>query len=149
MIQRVQTLFLIAIIGLSSILFYKPFQVVKDNESTFFVTLMPGSLPDMVKPTIYGPMALNFIVMALAAFTIFEFKRRRRQIKICQIIFALSAILIGNLFVFTFLNTENSNAVINFTKYAFIPSINIVLAFLARYFINKDDKLVRSADRIR
>lgn len=149
MIQRIQTLFLLAIVVSSSILFFKPFEVVKDGVSTFFVTLMPGALSTMVKPTIYGPMVLNFIIMTLSLYTIFKFKNRRKQIKFCQIILALSALLIGNLFTFQFLKTGDPNAAVGYTKYAFIPAINIVLAFAARWFIKKDDKLVRSADRIR
>ena len=149
MIQRVQTLFLLAIIATSSVLFFKPFEIVKDGVSTYFVTLMPGNLSHLVKPTIYGPMALNFIIIGLSAFTIFKFKNRRKQIKFCQVILALSAILIGNLFTFAFLKVDAEGLSTDYTKYAFIPAINIIFAFCARYFIKKDDKLVRSADRIR
>lgn len=149
MIQRVQTLFLLAIVATSSLLFFKPFEVVKNDVNTFFVSLMPGALINIVKPAIYAPMALNSIIIVLSFYTIFKFKNRRKQIKFCQVILALSAILIGSLFAFTFLKTESSNVVVDYTKYSFIPAINIVFAFLARWFIKKDDKLVRSADRIR
>lgn len=149
MIQRIQTLFLLAIIGTSSLLFLKPFMVVKDGVSTYFLNLMPGTLSQMVKPTIYAPMALTFIVIGLSAYTIFKFKSRRKQIKFCQIILALSALLIGSMFTFQFLKTEDPNAIVGYTKYAFIPVLNILFAFAAHWFIKKDDKLVRSADRIR
>lgn len=149
MIQRIQTLFLLAIVATSSILFFKPFEVVKDGINTYFVTLMPGALSAMVKPTIYAPMALNFIIMILSIYTIFKFKSRRKQIKFCQVILALSAILIGTLFTLIFLKIENPAVVVDYTKYSFIPAINIIFAFAARWFIKKDDMLVRSADRIR
>lgn len=149
MIQRIQSLFLFAIAGTSTILILKPFETVKDSAGTYFVSLMPGALINIVKPVIYAPMAINFIIIALSLYTIFKYKNRRKQIKFCQIILALSTILIGNMFVFTFLNTPNETAIVDYTKYAFIPAINIVLAFFARWFIKKDDNLVRSADRIR
>jgi hypothetical protein len=149
MIQRVQTLFLLAITGSSSLLLFKPFLVVKDGENTNLLSLMPGCLIDIVKPVIYAPMALNFIILALSLYVIFKFKNRRKQIKFCQIILALSALLIGSMFALDFLNNENANATVQYTKYAFIPAVNIVMAFMARWFIKKDDKLVRSADRIR
>lgn len=149
MIQRIQTLFLLAIIATSSVLFFKPFEIVKDGVSTFFITLMPGNLSHIVKPTIYAPMALNFIIIGLSAYTIFKFKNRRKQIKFCQVILALSAILIGNLFTFTFVKLDVQGLATDYTKYSFIPAINIIFAFFARHFIKKDDKLVRSADRIR
>lgn len=149
MIQRVQTLFLLAIVGLSTILIFKPFEIIKDFNNVYLVSLMPGCLSDIMKPAIYGPMALNFIIIILTLYTIFKFKRRTKQIKFCQIILVLSTLLIGGMFMFTFAKTENPLAVVDYTKYAFIPAINIVLAFLARWFIKKDDRLVRSADRIR
>lgn len=150
MIQRVQTLFLAAIIGLSTLLFFKPFQIVKDDGvSTFFVTLMPGALPGIAEPIIYLPIVLNFIIIAFSIHAILNFKDRRKQIKICQVILALSAILIGTLFTLTFLNLKSSELIVDYTVYSFIPAINIIFAFLARFFIKKDDKLVRSADRIR
>ncbi len=149
MIQRVQTLFLLAIVATSAILIFKPFEVVKDGTTTYFVSLMPGALKAMIKPTIYAPMALNFLIMSFSLYTVFKFKKRKKQIKFSQIILVLSAILIGNLFMLTFLKTGNTGIVVDYTKYSFIPVINIVFAFLARWFIKKDEKLVRSADRIR
>lgn len=149
MIQRIQTLFLLAIVGLSTILIIKPFTIIKDSESVYLLSLMPGCLIDIVKPAIYGPIALNFIIIILSVYTIFKFKRRTKQIKFCQIILVLSTLLIGSMFVFSFVKTENPLVVADYTKYAFIPAINIVFALLARWFIQKDDKLVRSADRIR
>lgn len=149
MIQRIQTVFLLAIIATSSILFFKPFEIVTEGMSTYFVTLMPGKLTHLIKPTLYAPMALNFLIIGLSAFTIFKFKKRRKQIKFCQVILALSAILIGNLFTFTFLKSEGAELTTDYTFYSFIPAINIVLAFMARYFIKRDEDLVRSADRIR
>src|ERR1051326_4398769 len=133
MIQRVQTLFLLAIIGLSAILFFMPFQVLKDGANTYLITLPHGLLKTIMKPTIYGPMVLNFIIMALSAFTIFKYKRRSKQIKYTQIIMALSAILIGNLYLLHFTKIESPGLVIDYTKYSFIPFVNIVFAVLARY----------------
>lgn len=149
MIQRVQTLFLLAIIGFSSILIFKPFEMVKNGGEIYLVSLMPGALTGFIKPTIYGPMALNFMIILLSMATIFQFKRRRKQIKYTQVILALSTLLIGSLFVFEFTKIVSTNLTVDYTVYAFIPAVNIVLALLTRYFIIKDDKLVKSADRIR
>ena len=149
MIQRVQTLFLLGIIGLSAILFIMPFQVLKDGSSTYLITLPHGLLNGLMKPTIYGPMALNFIIMAFSAFTIFKYKRRSKQIKYTHIILLLCTALLSNLYLLRFTKIESHDLVIHYTKYSFIPVINIVFAFLARFFIKKDEKLVRRADRIR
>ncbi|HWY13319.1 MAG TPA: DUF4293 domain-containing protein [Bacteroidia bacterium] len=149
MIQRVQTLFLLAIIGLSTILFFMPFQILKDGVNTYLISLTHSSLKGIMKPTVYGPIALNFIIILLSVYTIFKFKRRSKQIKYTQIILVLSAALISNLYLLRFTKIDSPDLVIHYTKYSFIPVINIVLAFLARFFIKKDDKLVKSAERIR
>lgn len=149
MIQRVQTLFLLAIIGLSAILFFMPFQILKDGVNTYLITLPHGFLNDIMKPTIFGPTAVNVIIMILSFYTVLQFKRRSKQIKYTQIILVLSVALIANLYILHFTKIESPDLVIHYTKYSYIPVINIVFAFLARYFIKKDDKLVRSADRIR
>jgi hypothetical protein len=126
-----------------------PFQVLKDGTSTYLITLPHGFLKGIMKPTIYGPMALNFIIMAFSAFTIFKYKRRSKQIKYTQIIMLLSGFMISSLLIPKFTKIESPELIIHYTKYSMIPAINVFLALLARFFIKKDDKLVKSADRIR
>ena len=149
MIQRVQTLFLLGIIGLSTILFFMPFQVVKEGINTYFISLGQGSLMSLMKPTIYIPIALNFIIIILSAYTIFKYKRRSKQIKCAYIIMLLSGAMISSLLIPKFTKIESPELIIHYTKYSMIPAINVFLAWFARFFIKKDDKLVRSADRIR
>jgi hypothetical protein len=148
MIQRVQTLFLLGIVLLSLLLFFFPFEHINVGDTKYFLNLMPGCLKNMVKPFIYIPIALNGVIILLSLYTIFKFKKRKKQIKFTQLIMVLSGLLIGNLFTFNFLKTEEAFSV-NYRIVAFIPAINFVLAFLARYFIKKDEDLVKSADRIR
>lgn len=148
MIQRVQTLFLLGISLLSVSLLFLPFEQITLGESKYLVTLMPGYLKDMVKSFIYVPMGLNAVVLGLSVYTIFKYNHRRSQIKFAQLLMVLSALLMGNLFTMNFLNV-NDTAVLDYKMGAFIPMINVVLAFLARLFIKKDEDLVRSADRIR
>lgn len=149
MIQRVQTLFLLAIVALSLLLFFFPFTLINIGDSKFLLTLMPGCLRAMVKPFIYVPMALNGVIMVLSLYTIFKFKRRKKQMKFAQLLMLLSAFLIGSLFTMDFIKSGETPVVMDFKIVAFIPAINVVLAFLARWFIKKDDDLVRSSDRIR
>ena len=149
MIQRIQTLFLLTLVTLSVILFYIPFAQINIGDSKYLLTLMPGCLKTMVKPFIYVPIALNGIIALLSLYTISKYKRRKKQMKYCQLLMLLSAILIGNLFTLNFVKAGDVPPIMDFKFIAFIPAINIVLAFLARWFIKKDEDLVRSADRIR
>lgn len=149
MIQRVQTLFLLAIAALSLLLFFFPFTQINIGESKYLLTLMPGCLKAMVKPFIYFPIALNGVVIVLSLYTISKYKRRKKQMKFAQLLMLFSAFLIGSLFTMDFIKQGEIPAVMDFKPVAFIPAINVVLAFLARWFIKKDDDLVRSSDRIR
>jgi hypothetical protein len=148
MIQRIQTLFLLGITLLSLVLLFFPFEQIIVDNTKYFLTLMPGCLNGMTKPFVYAPIALNGIVFVLSIYTIFKFKRRKKQMKFAQLLMVLSALLMGNLFTMNFLKVEGS-AVIDYKFVAFIPMVNIVLAFMARWFIKKDEDLVKSADRIR
>jgi hypothetical protein len=148
MIQRVQTLFLLGIALLSLLLLVLPFEQINVGDTRYFLNLMPGCLKQMVKPFIYVPIALNGIIFALSVYTIFKFKRRKKQMKFAQLLMVFSALLMGNLFTMNFLKTD-ATAVIDYRVAAFIPAVNIILAFLARMFIKKDEDLVKSADRIR
>lgn len=149
MIQRIQTLFLLAIVALSFLLFFYPFAQVNIGDSKYILTLLPGCLKTMVKPFIYIPIALNGIIILLSLYTISKYKRRKKQMKFCQLLMVLSAILIGNLFTLNFVKSGDVPPIMDFKFVAFIPAINVALAFLARWFIKKDDDLVKSADRIR
>jgi uncharacterized membrane protein YuzA (DUF378 family) len=149
MIQRVQTLFLLAIAALSLILFFFPFAQINIGDSKYLLTLMPGCLKAMVNQFIYVPIALNGIVILLSLYTISKYKRRKKQMKFAQLLMLLSAFLMGSLFTMNFIKPGEIAPVMDFKAVSFIPAINIALAFLARWFIKKDDDLVRSADRIR
>ena len=149
MIQRVQTLFLLAIAALSLLLFFFPFAQINIGDSKYLITLMPGCLKTMVKFFIYVPIGLNCIIIGLSLYTISKYKRRKKQVKFAQLLMLLSAFLIGSLFTMNFMKPGEILPVMDFKAVAFVPAINIVLAFLARWFIKKDEDLVRSADRIR
>lgn len=149
MIQRVQTLFLFGITILSSLLIFIPFKEYREADSSYLLCLMPGCLSTMVKPFIYVPMVLNFVILALSLFTIFKYKNRKQQMKFSQLLMVLSALLIGSLFVMDFIKGSSTTMVADYKIASFFPIINAVLAFLARMFIKKDEELVRSADRIR
>ena len=148
MIQRVQTLFLFGIALLSIAMLFLPFEQVNVTETTYLLNLMPGCLKEIVKPFVYVPIGLNIIIFGLSLFTIFKFKRRKKQMKFAQLLMVLSVLLMGNLFTMHFLKVGDAT-VVDYKIAALFPALNIVLAFLARMFIKKDEELVKSADRIR
>jgi hypothetical protein len=152
MIQRVQTLFLLGITILSALLAFMPFEEVLLNGGSgeiHEVSLLPTTFGQHTKGFIHLPLVLNAVILLLSLVTIFMFKNRKLQMKLASLLLVLSAILIANLFTFQFLKEQSSADMVNYKVASFFPIINSVLAFLARYFIKKDEDLVRSADRIR
>jgi hypothetical protein len=156
MIQRIQTLFLLAIAIFSALLIFIPFETVtiKSTEpglvlGTYSLCLSPTCIKEGVSGFIHVPMALNAIILILALVTIFLYKNRKRQMKLSQLLLVLSALLIGSLFVMPLVKGEANMMDIDYKIASFIPAINSICAFLAMRFIKKDEELVRSADRIR
>ena len=156
MIQRVQTLFLLAIVIFSALMIFIPFETVtvKSPEpgltlEDYSLCLSPACIKEGVSGFIHVPMALNVIILILALVSIFMYKNRKRQMKFSQLLLVLSALLIGSLFVTPLVNGDAGMMEIDYKIASFIPAINAICAFFARRFIKKDEELVRSADRIR
>ena len=130
MIQRVQSLFLFfsAIVSLV-ILFYAPVYITREGDVIIMNELQYPSLFLMLS-------------ILLSIFSIFQFKNRLRQIKIVS--FARTAITVS---FFLFIFTRDESLEVYYGGSLLI--IPYIILFLSAYFIKKDEKLVKSADRIR
>lgn len=139
MIQRIQTLWLFLAALVMVTLFYFP--VYK--------------LSAMQEVTIGN----NFLAIILVAFsillsllTIFNFKKRKNQVSLCWLNILVCIGLLAWLF-YSIDKTRKLPQNINISGYywigAFIPLIAIILLFLAKAGIKKDEKLVKSVDRLR
>lgn len=129
MIQRIQSLFLLfsAICSLI-IVFYFP--VLKSTEITIYLT----------ENLSYARLSV-FLSVGLSIFSIFQFKNRGRQLIINQV----SKLFISIAFIIIIFQRGE----LNFAIGLFLFIIPYLLIILANYFIKKDEKLVKSADRIR
>lgn len=150
MIQRVQSIFLLLISLMALLCFIAPFQQINTYEVCYILNLNISALPDKTNSYIYAPFILNCIIFLFTLISIFLFKKRKLQMKLCSLIAILSGFL-----SFFFLSPlyihikEDNNAIVNYTFATFLPFVNIVLAFIAKRFIKNDEELIKSADRIR
>jgi glucan phosphoethanolaminetransferase (alkaline phosphatase superfamily) len=118
--------------------------------------IAPQPFPDMKSPNIvFGgiytlPLSiLQVVIIGLLFITIFKYRNRIYQMKLNRLVIFLNVILTGGIFFFAY-QIENSTGVkASYGAGAIFPLIAIVLIFLANSFIKKDEKLVRSADRLR
>lgn len=153
MIQRIQSLYLvIAALLLTLVLFYPIFIfITSDNEIYHFFHYGLIKLDVESTLVIYNNYALSvllIITLVLIILTLFDFRNRIRQIKSCKLtIFFLFAILLIQLWLFFKLLHDFENFQLTFQSFC-VP-LSIILIWLAQKAINKDEQLVRSADRIR
>jgi hypothetical protein len=148
MIQRKQTLFLLAVAIIAVIQFFLPFQTLISTDGTWPICLMPGCSSNIIDSPIYIPMVLNFMVLVLSFVTIFLYKNRVFQYKLANLNALFNVFIIGFFFLLSFVK-DNIMGSLNYEVGAFLPVISAIFAFIAAHFIKKDEILVRNVDRIR
>ena len=145
--QRVQTLFLLVVVATSVCLMLFPFVSYENLFNVF--TLKVYNQP-FCGTLYYVAEALNTLILILSAVCIFLYKKRVLQFKIANFIALLSA---GLLAVLLFTDVARVESFLGGQKHvlwpSYLPIAGMFSAFLAGLFIKKDEKLVRSADRIR
>ena len=151
MIQRIQTLFLLCITGISITLLFIPFVEYSTLEGKVSVDLLPDNTSNLTV-LYYLPVVLNLINLVLSVVVVLQFKRRIIQLKMASLLMAFNAILLGVMLLFDFVQPSVSSAIPAAKTYlagSYLPIVSILFAFLAIKFIRKDEELVRSADRLR
>lgn len=145
MIQRIQSIFLL----LASISFFLQFvfHFATSDKST------PGMLSDQIYNISDHPVliALTIIGGALALINIFLFRNRGLQIRLgyIVIIFCILLPLVAFLLIYSEPTGLTKNTEIHDGLAIYLPILGLVLTILANRFIGKDNKLVKSMDRLR
>lgn len=85
---------------------------------------------------------------ALALFSLFSFKNRKKQFVINRLNIVCNLVLLGVL-AWLSLSTSGGNSFPEKGVQALLPVISIILLFLANRAIKRDEDLVKSADRLR
>lgn len=139
MLQRIQSVWLFLTSVFSAITFKFPFyngDWLRDNMPNFFV--------DLNATTTIWLTIVTVITGVLAFINIFLFKDRKLQLKLCYLGIFLSLVLL-TLYVLEMLNFEEGTI-----AFWVIFYIGILISYiLAARGISKDQKLIRSMDRLR
>ncbi len=153
MIQRIQSIFLLLAAIVMALLLFGPMYFVSVDKAVTNAAPMETMLADGVFETNDHIILLILVVvsMILPLVILFLFKNRVLQMKLGRINVTLIVLTLA-LSVILFLNdyrqiSEGTEITIEFGYLA--PVIAIILLALAIRFIKKDEKLVRSADRLR
>jgi len=144
MIQRIQTLYLLLSAILSGgISFVLPFWTDNNGEVYFLLDLFDTLDWKFVS------LLIAFVLSALLSLlSIFQYKNRKQQIVINRINIVVNFYLLGIL-VYHLLTVPGENQISEKGIGLFIPTLVIVLLVLANKAIQKDERLVKSVDRLR
>ncbi len=136
MIQRVQTVYMSLIVILMTVM-------------TFFPAITTDSSANPVLQGGWTSVALKGILMLMMIVSIFKYKNRSTQLKICY----CSLLVLLLMYVSIYLNYrallayEEIKVIINFS--ICFPLICIILDILAILAIKRDNKIVKSLERLR
>ena len=153
MLQRIQTVYLLLIVALTIATLFFPLAVLQAGNDLFSfdasgVSTLMGE-PELIYPT-WGLFALVAVIAIVALVTIFLFKRRILQIRLC-VFNALLMIGFYGFFAYLAYNFTSSFAEMSLqVKFGLaVPLITLILDYLAIRNIGADEALVRSLDRLR
>lgn len=147
MIQRIQTIYLLLASLLGAFLgFYNP--------HLWRARLVNNTYKYFSGQSDYKYFVLTMIIILVAFLSIFLFKKRKLQFRLTLLNFFLSIGLIAlQYFLIQQIETQLITAQIldtaTYLPAAFIPIPIVILLFLAARGIRKDEKLIKSLDRLR
>jgi hypothetical protein len=155
MIQRLQSLYL-ALVLILSLLFFggSVFKCVDETGQTIRV-MLNGMLTDQggqsfAMVTALWPVSVILIALTLLSIvTILMFRNRKIQLKLAGAIIFIAAILIIVLFIYAYIVIHSYRLKIVPVLKMAVPVLVLIFSVLAYRGILKDDRLVRSYDRLR
>jgi len=146
MIQRIQTIFLLLTGAAFAALLVFPFAT--SSPAGDEVSIFADGRYSIQDHLILEILSLAGILLAFV--NIFLFRKRKTQLRLGYFLMILS-ILIPVVAYLYFTNQAMTigDAPIDDGVGIFLPIASLISAFLANHFIRKDEKLVRSMDRLR
>ncbi len=162
MIQRIQSLYLALVVILSGLSFAFPLaEFYCSGFASTSYNLIPKEVSadaTFIPQTTVAWSAIGFSVMigVFSLIAIFMYKNRMKQIRVVASAFLLCVIYTGLLFLLIISAQADALAAqgVTVTKIiygisSYLPIAQIVLLILAQQAIKKDEKLVRSSERLR
>lgn len=155
MIQRIQTVYLLAIVILSGFVIFSPIAELLNNVDKL-IYLVDFKGISLVQPTgniiesrIWALTSVSSVVPILALITIFSFKNRVKQIRLTVINMFFMLCFYIFLILYIWPACERLHTDWHLQIVSVFPLLNLILSYLAIGAIGKDEKLIKSLDRLR
>jgi hypothetical protein len=144
MLQRIQTIYLIIALLLSTLLALRvPFWATDEGAGLFLLDFFrSGNVVFMAIPVLF------FLSALLSLIAIMMFRQRLKQVICNRLNIAINFLLLG-IIVYGLLSLPGENEFSEKGIGVFIPIVVIVFLALANKAILRDEKLVKSVDRLR
>jgi hypothetical protein len=158
MIQRIQTVYLFLAAVCAAAMFFFPVASFLSDMTyqklfiTGLVNMAPGQ-PAAIERSVVLPLAaVGVLMFVLAMVAIFAYKKRNLQLKLVKGgILATIIMIAGIFFLYAPLIEKKLSIIPDYTGEIgiYFPLISLVFFILANRAITRDDKLVKSLDRLR
>lgn len=157
MIQRIQTVYFLAIVVLSCLAFFLPVANLYDSVNTFFyklnyqgLVLLEGNETIILNNlNTWSLKIISGLIPLIALVTIFLYKKRVLQIRLSFINMILMLGYYAILFITVIQGANRMDAEWSLNVPAAFPLVCLILNWLAIRAIGKDEALVKSLNRLR
>ena len=150
MIQRIQTLYLLAVVILGITLCFQPvLQFVSTEEAVELQVYELSAWGGAPRPGIWGLLLTTVLIPVLALVDIFLYKKRLVQARLNIFTAMLCLGYYGVLAIYVWQAKLALGVDWHVLPWASIPLVCLVLTLMATRRILKDEALVRAADRLR
>ena len=155
MLQRIQTVYLLAATVLISLMLFLPLAEIAAEGTGIYEVLSKGWFITSgetveVAMATWPVFILALVLALLPLINVFLYRKRKLQIRMCVYSIILAFGLIGLLYYFFVMGFRQLDDPIYAFRFPMVvPVVYIILIYLAFRGIRKDEILVRSLDRIR
>ncbi|MBR6437625.1 MAG: DUF4293 domain-containing protein [Bacteroidales bacterium] len=162
MIQRKQTIFMFLAAIASALLFFMPLASFNADGNVMNFTIFgiknPIETLTLSKSYTWPLIVLTVLMTILPLYTIFKYKKRELQVKLCHLNMLFNIVFIGIVFLYYDGDIQKIIAAVEGDSYELtvayffgmiIPLANLVFEILAIRGIKKDIELLKSVDRLR
>ncbi len=154
MIQRIQSLYLLLAAIAISLVFFIPLAQLIVNDEYYFTFVYRGLFQvktgeEILSVATLPLAALFYINLLISLITIFLYKRRGLQMRLCIINILMLLGSLGVIYYYISVAFSEFEATVSYGISAIMPLIAAILTYMAYRGIRKDELLVISMDRIR
>jgi hypothetical protein len=158
MIQRIQSLFLLIALVCSVLLFLFPLAGIYGDTSTYlfyiykFQNQVPGEVSQFNDMAVIPLAAINGLMGLIVLISIFMYKNRMLQMRLVRLAIFLDIILVALIFfIYAGIIERTLFVTPDYMSETgiYFPLAALVFLILANRYIQRDERMVRSIDRLR